>query len=211
MKRLSDCRHVRYMWIPYTNDVIIVSANPDKDLDVDRPSSTGSVDPLEQMKKLLRQTREQYGKSKLSDEFVNNLSFAGIRDELLDIDPLNTSLVKKINNAEACFWKLSKGIRKGKSNDILGFDCGGQQWVLEVSFPTGTLNAPTYADIDFVTELKERIENENIPAPAPIEQRWTSSSTSYMSPAYSQNKDEVFSWVGIIMYLPVRARQRESK
>lgn len=22
---------------------------------------------------------------------------------------------------------------------MLGFDCGGQQWVLEVAFPTGTL------------------------------------------------------------------------
>ena len=27
----------------------------------------------------------------------------------------------------------------GYSDELLGFDCGGQQWVLEVCFPTGTL------------------------------------------------------------------------
>lgn len=28
---------------------------------------------------------------------------------------------------------------------MLGFDCGGQQWVLEVAFPTGTLKyAPDF-------------------------------------------------------------------
>lgn len=41
--------------------------------------------------------------------------------------------------AEAEFWRRSEGYRIGWSDDILGFDCGGKQWVLEVSFPTGTL------------------------------------------------------------------------
>lgn len=31
------------------------------------------------------------------------------------------------------------GVRAGTSDEILGFDCGGQQWVLEVSFPIGSL------------------------------------------------------------------------
>ena len=71
-----------------------------------------------------------------------------------------------------------------------------------MAFPVGTLDEPTFADLNFVTELKSKLEEANIPAPAPIEQRWTSSSTSYMSPAYSENEKELFSWVGIIMYLP---------
>merc|ERR1712216_1065027 len=41
-----------------------------------------------------------------------------------------------------------------------------------------------------------------LPAPSPIEQRWTASSTSPMSPAYSTNANEIFSWVGGIMYMP---------
>ncbi len=40
--------------------------------------------------------------------------------------------------AEAEYWKRSEGYRTGWSDEILGFDCGGEQWVLEVAFPTGT-------------------------------------------------------------------------
>ena len=51
-------------------------------------------------------------------------------------------------------------------------------------------------------DLLKIIEQYDIPAPAPIEQRWTSSSAAPMSPAHSTNPDDVHSWVGIIMYLP---------
>lgn len=52
------------------------------------------------------------------------------------------------------------------------------------------------------------IEKENIAAPAPIEQRWTRSSTSLMSVASTIDRETspastfgLHSWVGIIMYL----------
>ena len=51
----------------------------------------------------------------------------------------------------------------------------------------------------------QMIEREGIPAPAPIEQRWSSGSKSPLSPA-SNDGDEsspgLHSWIGIIMYLP---------
>jgi L-galactono-1,4-lactone dehydrogenase len=31
-------------------------------------------------------------------------------------------------------------VRVGHPDEILGFDCGGQQWVLEVAFPVGPLS-----------------------------------------------------------------------
>ena len=40
--------------------------------------------------------------------------------------------VAQVNGAEAEYWKLSGGSRVGYSDEILGFDCGGQQLVLEV-------------------------------------------------------------------------------
>ncbi len=40
--------------------------------------------------------------------------------------------VVQVNRAEAEFWRLSSGQRVGYSDEILGFDCGGQQLVLEV-------------------------------------------------------------------------------
>ena len=66
------------------------------------------------------------------------------------------------------------------------------------------------------------IDKSRIPAPCPIEQRWTASSAAAMSPAgplpsqsaalsaapaapaggEANNNKPVFSWVGIIMYLP---------
>jgi L-galactono-1,4-lactone dehydrogenase len=50
-------------------------------------------------------------------------------------------------------------------------------------------------------QLLDGIERRNIPAHAPIEQRWSASSSSYMSPAYGPS-DGLHSWVGIINYLP---------
>lgn len=135
---------------------------------------------------------------------------------------------------------------------MLGFDCGGQQWVLEMAFPTGeaaiwtprppcylvmqplrpyvdlhgllplpvffyvtqhpagTLERPTFADLAYMEQLLKQLEVSKIPAPSPIEQRWTSSSSSPMSPAFSKDPKAVYSWVGIIMYLPAGdVQQRE--
>ncbi len=81
--------------------------------------------------------------------------------------------MKKVNQAEAEFWKNSHGTRIDDSTNILGFDCGGEQWVMEVAFPMGTLEEgkETYADLNFVNELLQLIESSGIPAPGPIEQR----------------------------------------
>jgi L-galactono-1,4-lactone dehydrogenase len=50
-------------------------------------------------------------------------------------------------------------------------------------------------------ELLQQIEENNIPAHSPIEQRWSASSSSAMSPAHGPS-DGLFTWVGIINYLP---------
>lgn len=51
-------------------------------------------------------------------------------------------------------------------------------------------------------ELLALLEARGVPAPAPIEQRWTASSTAPMSPAHSARREDMHSWVGVIMYLP---------
>lgn len=52
-------------------------------------------------------------------------------------------------------------------------------------------------------DLMQQLEEAAVPAPAPIEQRWTASSSAPMSPAAARGRpDAVHSWVGIIMYLP---------
>ncbi|KAB2608343.1 L-galactono-1,4-lactone dehydrogenase [Pyrus ussuriensis x Pyrus communis] len=145
-----------------------------------------------------------------SEADINELSFTELRDKLLALDPLNKDHVVKVNQAEAEFWKKSEGYRVGWSDEILGFDCGGQQWVSETCFPVGTLAKPSMKDLEYIEGLKQLIEKVEIPAPAPIEQRWTACTKSPMSPASSTREDDVFSWVGIIMYLPTTdPRQRK--
>lgn len=70
-------------------------------------------------------------RTKLSSDPAG-LNFSGLRDALLAVDPLNQPWVVSVNKAESEFWKRSAGTRQGYSDEILGFDCGGQQWVLEV-------------------------------------------------------------------------------
>jgi len=54
----------------------------------------------------------------------------------------------------------------------------------------------------FMENLLQGIEENGIPAHSPIEQRWTASSSSLMSPAHCGSPDGLHSWVGIINYLP---------
>lgn len=132
---------------------------------------------------------------------INELSFTELRDKLLALDPLNKDHVTKVNKAEAEYWRKSEGYRVGWSDEILGFDCGGQQWVSEICFPAGTLSKPSMKDLDYIENLKKLIQSEEIPAPAPIEQRWTVRSQSPMSPASSKAEDDIFSWVTFILEL----------
>lgn len=222
---LQNNKHVRYMWIPYTDAVVVVRCNPldfhekllrrqtqpPKNLVTCQPGSEDTevnqapvdakhcLEPLKTL--LLDKIGSKLSAAALQD--VDSLDFAGLRDKLLAQGPLDVSWVKKVNAAEAEFWRRSQGNRVDFSDRILGFECGGQQWVNEVSFPVGTLEEPNGKDLDYMAELMTLIETEGVPAPAPIEQRWTASSSAKMSPAHDKNSPEtLFSWVGVIMYLP---------
>ena len=198
---LQENRHTRYMWLPYTGACVVVTSNPIGEEDAVakmrniacESGEPETPDPLAQMKKLYA-AREGVPPS--------GGSCASIRDELIDLDPLSVEHISQVNQAEFHYWQSAPSERVAKSDEILGFDCGGQQWVLEVCFPAGTVDEPNGRDIDFVLELQQAILDQGLPAPAPIEQRWTARSTSPMSPAFSADPSAFFSWVGIIMYLP---------
>lgn len=62
----------------------------------------------------------------------------------------------------------------------------------------------------FMERLLAGIEEQGIPAHSPIEQRWSASSSSLMSPAHGP-PEGLHSWVGIINYLPSEnERQRRA-
>lgn len=218
-KWLNENKHLKYLWIPYTEAIVVVKCNPVskwRGPPKFKPKYTKD-EALQQLRDLYAELLEKYrtvgslAKSSGNDgPDITELSFAELRDKILALDPLNKDLVIKANQAEADFWKKSEGYRVGWNDEILGFECGGQQWVSETCFPSGTLAKPSMKDLEFLEELKQLIHRQNIPAPVPIEQRWTACSKSSMSPASGSVEDEIFSWVGIIMYLPTSdARQRK--
>uniref|UniRef100_A0A061QTN3 L-galactono-1,4-lactone dehydorogenase n=1 Tax=Tetraselmis sp. GSL018 TaxID=582737 RepID=A0A061QTN3_9CHLO len=210
---LRENQHLRYMWIPYTDTVVVVANNrADKAARSSwlpawlggaaatpkvAPSDLPEEEKTAEMRALLQDMKMEMS----TKELMKQTAFQ-LRDELVARDPMNPEWIARVNRAEAEYWKLSTGVREGWSDEMLGFDCGGQQWVLEVAFPTGTLRSPSFADLAYMEQLLEKIEAHQIPAPAPIEQRWTSASSSPMSPAYSADPEALFSWVGVIMYLP---------
>ncbi|XP_073034310.1 L-galactono-1,4-lactone dehydrogenase, mitochondrial-like isoform X1 [Primulina eburnea] len=216
-KLLSENKHLKFLYIPYTDTVVVVTCNPLskwKGPPKQKPKYT-QEEAVQHVRDLYRELLKKYTKVvtnnlEENDVDINELSFTELRDKLLSLDPFNKEHVMKINQAEAEYWTKSEGYRVGWSDEILGFDCGGQQWVSEICFPVGTLKKPNMRDLEYIEQLMQLIERENIPAPAPIEQRWTAASKSLMSPAYSSSEDDIFSWVGIIMYLPTTdARQRK--
>ncbi|KAI3471649.1 hypothetical protein Pfo_028299 [Paulownia fortunei] len=218
-KHLSENKHVKYLYIPYTDTVVVVKCNPLSKWKGPPKYKLKYTqeEAMQHVRDLYRESSRQYRKEVVTlktpeenEPDITELSFTELRDKLLALDPLNKEHIAKVNQAEAEFWRKSEGYRVGWSDEILGFDCGGQQWVSETCFPAGTLSKPSMKDLEFIEKLMHIIEKENIPAPAPIEQRWTASSRSLMSPAYSSSEDDIFSWVGIIMYLPTMdARQRK--
>lgn len=228
---LKNNRHARFMWIPHVDCVVCITNNPtffnELGSGQGEPPKFSMDERLEPMRKLLEEClanqRSEQKKVRVrrasmiqqlglsspephapssSSLDLSSLNFAQLRDELLKIDPLSLSHVKRVNRAEADFWRRSEGVDVADSSLKLNFECGGQQWVNECAFSAGTLQKPTGSDMHFMLDLLAIIEAEGIPAPAPIEQRWTAASTAKMSPAHSPAKDDLFSWVGIIMYLP---------
>mmetsp|Transcript_20226 Transcript_20226/g.29368 ORF Transcript_20226/g.29368 Transcript_20226/m.29368 type:complete len:527 (-) Transcript_20226:43-1623(-) len=197
-KWLRSHQHLRYMWIPYSESVIVVWSDPaGADEAVGESTLFSEEEALAAPRALLRSAYPE-----IEEDQLKEMSFTQIRDELIHHKPLDADHIREVNQAEAEYWKKKEGVRVDWSDRILGFDCGGQQWVSEVAFPCGSKERPSTSDLDFIDDVKKIIEEEKIPAPAPIEQRWTSASSSYLSPVWSNDLESIFSWVGIIMYLP---------
>ncbi|KAL3780487.1 hypothetical protein HJC23_012572 [Cyclotella cryptica] len=229
---LKRHKHIRYMWIPYEDAVVVVTNDDENDLpllgpgtevndgrggtkkivtEADIQAKYSRDEQLEPLRNLLRTLLKNDPDVSIDEDTLNGMGFGDLRDLILALgNMLDPDHIKRCNKAERDFWVKAQGLRVLPSDQLLQFDCGGQQWVYEVCFPVGTYGIPSSGSIDFMDELLREIESSGIPAPSPIEQRWTSSSKSPLSPASVGFHDietydtthALFSWVGIIMYLP---------
>jgi len=203
-KLLEGHKHTRFMWIPYTDAVIVVTNDEFDPFTQNEPLNMSVSAHDDERKKpltdLLKELCIENEKDFVLDD-VKGMGFGELRDALLAFAPLDVEHVKRCNRAEAEFWKKSEGYQIRPSDELLQFDCGGQQWVFEVCFSTGTQDKNDNSDIQFMEELLRKIEENNIPAHSPIEQRWSCGTSSPMSPAAGSTED-LYTWVGIINYLP---------
>lgn len=208
-ERLRAHKYLRYMWIPHTDAVVVVTADvvPPGVSDADAVEGAGGAPAgtpdsrLAPARSLLTEALAARGRSSPTTADINGLGWTELRDELLALDPLEPGWVARVNATEAAYWAAAAGARVGPVHTILGFDCGGEQWVSEVALPVPA-DKPT-TDVAFVRDLLDTIEADAIPAHAPIEQRWSAGSSSPMSPVAGP-PDSLHTWVGIIMYLPAR-------
>lgn len=161
---LQQNKHVRYMWVPYTDTVVIVTNNPISDQPTPSVATFSNEERLAPFRALLEEVQPETPAEELA-----TMSFADYRDKLISHAPLNKQHIVRINRAEAEFWKRSEGYARGPSDTKLQFECGGQQWVSEVGFPCGSFDKPDGGDLSYMDRLLALIEEEGIAAPSPIE------------------------------------------
>eukprot|EP00198_Chlamydomonas_reinhardtii_P004360 XP_001693696.1 L-galactono-1,4-lactone dehydrogenase [Chlamydomonas reinhardtii] len=103
--------------------------------------------------------------------------YASVAGSAADPDPgagMGATALRDVNAAEADYWRRATGTRVGWSDQILGFDCGGQQWVLEVAFQVApSLDAlkpgAQTRDLQFMDDLLAEIKKNKIAAASPLE------------------------------------------
>jgi L-galactono-1,4-lactone dehydrogenase len=130
---LAQHKHMRYMWIPFEDAVVVVTNDPDDTLPASVPRQTTNMQseqerfqPLTDL--LLALSEEYQGTTAVTytPESIQGMGFGELRDALLAFNPLTIDHVKRVNKAEAEFWRQSEGYQTKPSDQLLQFDCGGQ-------------------------------------------------------------------------------------
>ena len=154
---LKNHKHMRYMWVPYTDSVVVVTNDPEDQVPKSIPRKASSASSPEEKSRPLMDFLAKVSKNSstpYTDENMKGMGFGELRgtcmrsklvfpfsrvsdsvllclDAMLAINPLDVDHVKQCNQVEADFWKHNEGYQTLNSDKLLQFDCGGQ-----VSFVT---------------------------------------------------------------------------
>jgi len=125
---LKSHKHVRYMWIPYQDAVVVVTNDPEENVATNVPRDSAAVDKKEQFRPLtdLLANLTKDSPQRYTQKSMEGMGFGELRDALLAVDPLDVKHVQRCNKAEAEFWRKSEGYQTKPSDELLQFDCGGQ-------------------------------------------------------------------------------------
>jgi len=126
---LKKHKHMRYMWIPYTDTVVCVTNDPEhlvkKSIPRNKSSKGTPEEKIRPLTSLFEELCKEYNVP-FNEEDVRGMGFGELRDALLAFAPLDIDHVKRCNTAEAEFWIMSEGYQTKPSDQLLQFDCGGQ-------------------------------------------------------------------------------------
>jgi len=133
---LKKHKHMRYMWIPFEDAVVCVTNDPEDKVAANIPRgkthNTNDEERFQPLTDLLLELSKEYEEMPMTTatlytkESIKGMGFGDLRDALLAFDPLNVEHVKRVNKAEAEFWRRSEGYQTKPSDQLLQFDCGGQ-------------------------------------------------------------------------------------
>ena len=119
-------RHMRYMWIPYADAVVVVTNDPEDQVsEIPKLKQISEDERFQPLTDLLIELTQDWPEP-YTKESVKGMGFGALRDALIAINPLNIEHVKRCNQAEAEFWRRSEGYQVKPSDELLQFDCGGQ-------------------------------------------------------------------------------------
>lgn len=111
---LSENRHLRYMWLPYTNTVVVVQCNKAESPEAaaaavarEPPSKYSEEQRLAPLRALLQQSAGKKapaaaGAAGSAGEGVEGLSATQLRDRLLALAPLDKNWVAKVRSSTRC-------------------------------------------------------------------------------------------------------------
>ena len=112
---IKEHKHMRYMWIPYEDAVVVVTNDPASGPTTPSPPPPPSDrDPLGPLRSLLLSASAD-----LSPSAIETMGMGELRDALLDIDPLDVEWVKKVNKVEHEFWKRVRAHSLFSPNELL--------------------------------------------------------------------------------------------
>jgi len=126
---LQKHRHMRYMWIPYADAVVVVTNDPEDAFPNKKVPMSPSFSKEERFQPLTNLLAEltKDAPEPIAKDTIMAMGFGELRDALLAaVDPLDIEHVKRCNQAEAEFWQRSEGYQVKPSDELLQFDCGGQ-------------------------------------------------------------------------------------
>jgi L-galactono-1,4-lactone dehydrogenase len=114
------------MWIPYTDVVVVVTNDPQDQVEnIPKLPPISAEERFRPLTSLLIELTKDAAEP-FSKESIEGMGFGELRDALLALDPLDIDHVKRCNKAEAQFWAKSEGYQIKPSEQLLQFDCGGQ-------------------------------------------------------------------------------------